>query len=64
MVVAKAILTLLGIVALIASALIARECTPTILPGICGDPDFHAMVPILALALLFAFIDFAKGGQK
>lgn len=64
MVVAKAILTLLGIVALIASALIARECTPTIPPGICGDPDFHAMVPILALALLFAFIAFAKGGQR
>ena len=60
MVVAKAILTLLGIVALIASALIARECTPTILPGICGDPDFHAMVPILALTLIFAFLDFAR----
>ncbi|RTH03225.1 hypothetical protein [Thermus scotoductus] len=61
MVVAKAILTLLGIVTLIAAALLARECTPApaILP-ICGDPDFHTMVPILALTLIFAFLDFAR----
>ncbi len=62
MVVAKAILTLLGIVALIGTALLARNCTPSpaILPRLCGDPDFHTMVPILALTLIFAFLDFAR----
>ena len=58
----KALITLFGIMALIGSALLARNCTPSpaILPNLCGDPDFHAMVPILALALALAFLDFAR----
>lgn len=66
MVVVKAIIAFFGIVTLIGTALLARNCTPppAILPRLCGDPDFHAMVPILALVLLFAFVYFAKGGQR
>jgi len=62
MVVAKAIIAFFGIVTLIGTALLARNCTPppAILPRLCGDPDFHAMVPILALALALAFLDFAR----
>jgi hypothetical protein len=66
MVVVKAIIAFFGVVTLIGTALLARNRTPppAILPRLCGNPDFHVMVPILALALLFAFIDFAKGGQR
>lgn len=62
MVVVKAIIAFFGIVTLIGTALLARNCTPppAILPRLCGDPDFHVMVPILALALLFALLDFAR----
>lgn len=38
MVVVKAIIAFFGIVTLIGTALLARNCTPRL----CGDPDFHA----------------------